>query len=230
MEEKLIEIKEILLELNNLKKEINNLDILIIEHEKEIEKLEEKINNYTFNIRDRIEYLNKEKQKTKENIKKIKLSKKKLKIKIIITLFLVACLSTSLTFNNYYWIVCLITTLIGTGTIILNIKYNKKIEEELNRYNTENLDKAIEEENNKINKKNQKRLKPLLEMKSKASNKDFLLRKDRMSKRKELVHLEKKRDNLYKELFKVMEEEIEYSNTPLEGQLEIPEIKRIKSR
>ena len=57
MEEKIIEIKEILLKLDNLNNEISYLDTLIVKYEKEIDRLEERINSYTFNIRDRIDFL-----------------------------------------------------------------------------------------------------------------------------------------------------------------------------
>ena len=71
MEEKIIEIKEILLKINNLNNEISYLDTLIIKYEKEIDKQEEKINNYTFNIRDKINYLHNEKKEVQERRKNL---------------------------------------------------------------------------------------------------------------------------------------------------------------
>ena len=100
MEEEIKEIKEILLKINNLNNEISYLDTLIIKYEKEIDSLEEKINSYTINIRDRIDFLYQERAKLKNRINDIKASKKKLKLKVIITLISAICLSTSLVFNN----------------------------------------------------------------------------------------------------------------------------------
>ena len=79
MEEEIKEIKEILLKINNLNNEISYLDTLIIKYEKEIDSPEEIINSYTINIRDRIDFLYKERAKLKNRINDIKTSKKKLK-------------------------------------------------------------------------------------------------------------------------------------------------------
>ena len=49
-------------------------------------------------------------------------------------------------------------------------------------------------------------------------------------KKKELIHLKKERDNRYKELFEVMENEVKLSNSEIEGQLEIPGIKKVRNR
>ena len=230
MEEKIIEVKEILLKLDNLNNEILYLDTLIVKYEKEIDKLEEKINNYTFNIRDRIDFLYKEKTKLKNRINDIKVSKKKLKIKVIITLTSAICLSTSLIFNNISSIIFLLTTIVGTSTIISNILSNKKKEKEISNYSLEELDKDIEEVTNNLNKKNSEKLKPLIEKKKKLSTHESILRNDRILKRKEYVHLEKERDNKYKELLEVIEDEVKLSNSGMEGQLEIPGMRRIKNR
>ena len=96
MEEEIKEIKEILLKINNLNNEISYLDTLIIKYEKEIDSLEEKINSYTINIRDRIDFLYKERAKLKNRINDIKASKKKLKLKVIITLISAICLIASI--------------------------------------------------------------------------------------------------------------------------------------
>lgn len=53
-----------------------------------------------------------------------------------------------------------------------------------------------------------------------------MLRNDRTLKRRECVHLEREKDNKYKELLEVMEEEVKLSNNEMEGQLEIPGIKK----
>ena len=153
MEEEIKEIKEILLKINNLNNEISYLDTLIIKYEKEIDSPEEKINSYTINIRDRIDFLYKERAKLKNRINDIKASKKKLKLKVIITLISAICLSTSLVFNNISSIIFLLTTIVGTSSIILNVLSNKKKEKEISNYSLEELDKNIEEVNNKLNKK-----------------------------------------------------------------------------
>ena len=88
----------------------------------------------------------------------------------------------------------------------------------------------IEEVNNKLDKKNSETLKQLIEKKKKLSTRESMLRNDRILKRRECVHLEREKDNKYKELLKVMEEEIKLSNSEIEGQLEIPGMRRIKSR
>ena len=80
MEEEIKEIKEILLKINNLNNEISYLDTLIIKYEKEIDSLEEKINSYTINIRDRIDFLYKERAKLKNRINDQSV-KKEIKIK-----------------------------------------------------------------------------------------------------------------------------------------------------
>ena len=131
MEEEIKEIKEILLKINNLNNEISYLDTLIIKYEKEIDSLEEKINSYTINIRDRIDFLYKERAKLKNRINDIKASKKKLKLKVIITLISAICLSTSLVFNNISSIIFLLATIVGTSSIILNVLSNKKKEKEI---------------------------------------------------------------------------------------------------
>ena len=57
-----------------------------------------------------------------------------------------------------------------------------------------------------------------------------MLRNDRTLKRRECVHLEREKDNKYKELLEVMEEEVKLSNNEREGQLEIPGIKIVSNR
>lgn len=230
MEEKIIEIKEILLKLDNLNNEISYLDTLIIKYEKEIDRLEEKINSYTFNIRDRIDFLYKERAKLKNRINDIKTSKKKLKLKVIITLTSAICLSASLVFNNISSIIFLLATIVGTSSVILNTLSNKKKEKEISNYSLEELNKNIEEVTNNLNKKNSEKLKPLIEKKKKLSTRESILRNDRTLKRKEFVHLEKERDNKYKELFEVMEDEVKLSNREMEGQLEITGIKKVRNR
>lgn len=153
MEEEIKEIKEILLKINNLNNEISYLDTLIIKYEKEIDSPEEKINSYTINIRDRIDFLYQERAKLKNRINDIKTSKKKLKLKVIITLISAICLSPSLVFNNISSIIFLLATIAGTSSIILNVLSNKKKEKEISNYSLEELDKNIEEVNNKLNKK-----------------------------------------------------------------------------
>lgn len=167
MEEEIKEIKEILLKINNLNNEISYLDTLIIKYEKEIDSPEEKINSYTINIRDRIDFLYQERAKLKNRINDIKTSKKKLKLKVIITLISAICLSPSLVFNNISSIIFLLATIAGTSSIILNVLSNKKKEKEISNYSLEELDKNIEEVNNKLNKKNSETLKPLIEKKEK---------------------------------------------------------------
>ena len=230
MEEKIIEIKEILLKLDNLNNEISYLDTLIVKYEKEIDRLEERINSYTFNIRDRIDFLYKERAKLKNRINDIKVSKKKLKIKVIITLTSAICLSTSLIFNNISSIIFLLTTIVGTSSVILNTLSNKKKEKEISNYNLEELESNIEDIEEETNNLNNKKLKPLFEKKEKVSVRESLLRRERIIKKKELIHLERERDNKYKELLEVMEEEVKLSNSEIEGQLEIPEIKKVRSR
>ena len=224
------EIKEILLKINNLNNEISYLDTLIIKYEKEIDSPEEIINSYTINIRDRIDFLYKERAKLKNRINDIKASKKKLKLKVIITLISAICLSTSLVFNNISSIIFLLATIVGTSSIILNVLSNKKKEKEISNYSLEELDKNIEEVNNKLNKKNSETLKPLIEKKKKLSTRESMLRNDRTLKRRECVHLEREKDNKYKELLEVMEEEVKLSNNEMEGQLEIPGIKKVRNR
>lgn len=230
MEEEIKEIKEILLKINNLNNEISYLDTLIIKYEKEIDSLEEKINSYTINIRDRIDFLYKERAKLKNRINDIKASKKKLKLKIIITLSTAICLSTSLVFNNISSIIFLLATIAGTSSVILNILSNKNKEKEISNYNLEELDKDIEEVTNNLNKKNSEKIKPLIEKKKKLSTSESILRNDRTLKRREYVHLEREKDNKYKELLEVMEDEVKLSNSEMEGQLEIPGIKKVRNR
>lgn len=231
MEEKIIEIKEILLKINNLNNEISYLDTLIIKYEKEINKQEEKINNYTFNIRDRINYLHNEKKEVQERRKDLEKSKKKLRQKIVLTLLTTICLLSFLVVNNKTLsIIFLLTSIVGSGSIVLNILSNKKQEKELNKYNIEEINSSIEKAVNNLDKKNNKKLKPLFEKKEKVSVQESLLRKERIMKKKELIHLEKERDNRYKELFEVMEDEVKLSNSEIEGQLEIPGIKKVRNR
>lgn len=231
MEEKIIEIKEILLKINNLNNEISYLDTLIIKYEKEINKQEEKINNYTFNIRDRINYLHNEKKEVQERRKYLEKSKKKLRQKIVLTLLTTICLLSFLVVNNKTLsIIFLLTSIVGSGSIVLNILSNKKQEKELNKYNIEEINSSIEKAVNNLDKKNNKKLKPLFEKKEKVSVQESLLRKERIMKKKELIHLEKERDNRYKELFEVMEDEVKLSNSEIEGQLEIPGIKKVRNR
>ncbi len=231
MEEKIIEIKEILLKINNLNNEISYLDTLIIKYEKEINKQEEKINNYTFNIRDRINYLHNEKKEVQERRKDLEKSKKKLRQKIVLTLLTTICLLSFLVVNNKTLsIIFLLTSIVGSGSIVLNILSNKKQEKELNKYNIEEINSSIEKAVNNLDKKNNKKLKPLFEKKEKVSVQESLLRKERIVKKKELIHLEKERDNRYKELFEVMEDEVKLSNSEIEGQLEIPGIKKVRNR
>lgn len=231
MEEKIIEIKEILLKINNLNNEISYLDTLIIKYEKEIDKQEEKINNYTFNIRDKINYLHNEKKEVQERRKNLEKSKKKLRQKIVITLLTIICLLSLLVVNNKTLsIIFLLTSILGSGSIVLNILSNKKQEKELNKYNIEEINSSIEKAVNNLNEKNNKKLKPLFEKKEKVSVQESLLRKERIVKKKELIHLEKERDNRYKELFEVMEDEVKLSNSEIEGQLEIPGIKKVRNR
>ena len=156
--------------------------------------------------------------------------KKKLKLKVIITLISAICLSTSLVFNNISSIIFLLATIVGTSSIILNVLSNKKKEKEISNYSLEELDKNIEEVNNNLNKKNSETLKPLIEKKKKLSTRESMLRNDRTLKRRECVHLEREKDNKYKELLEVMEEEVKLSNNEMEGQLEIPGIKKVRNR
>lgn len=231
MEEKIIEIKEILLKINNLNNEISYLDTLIIKYEKEIDKQEEKINNYTFNIRDKINYLHNEKKEVQERRKNLEKSKKKLRQKIVLTLLTIICLLSLLVVNNKTLsIIFLLTSILGSGSIVLNILSNRKQEKELNKYNIEEINSSIEKAVNNLDKKNNKKLKPLFEKKEKVSVQESLLRKERIVKKKELIHLEKERDNRYKELFEVMEDEVKLSNSEIEGQLEIPGIKKVRNR
>lgn len=231
MEEKIIEIKEILLKINNLNNEISYLDTLIIKYEKEIDKQEEKINNYTFNIRDKINYLHNEKKEVQERRKNLEKSKKKLRQKIVLTLLTIICLLSLLVVNNKTLsIIFLLTSILGSGSIVLNILSNKKQEKELNKYNIEEINSSIEKAVNNLDEKNNKKLKPLFEKKEKVSVQELLLRKERIVKKKELIHLEKERDNRYKELFEVMEDEVKLSNSEIEGQLEIPGIKKVRNR
>lgn len=231
MEEKIIEIKEILLKINNLNNEISYLDTLIIKYEKEIDKQEEKINNYTFNIRDKINYLHNEKKEVQERRKNLEKSKKKLRQKIVLTLLTIICLLSLLVVNNKTLsIIFLLTSILGSGSIVLNILSNRKQEKELNKYNIEEINSSIEKAVNNLDEKNNKKLKPLFEKKEKVSVQESLLRKERIVKKKELIHLEKERDNRYKELFEVMEDEVKLSNSEIEGQLEIPGIKKVRNR
>lgn len=231
MEEKIIEIKEILLKINNLNNEISYLDTLIIKYEKEIDKQEEKINNYTFNIRDKINYLHNEKKEVQERRKNLEKSKKKLRQKIVLTLLTIICLLSLLVVNNKTLsIIFLLTSILGSGSIVLNILSNKKQEKELNKYNIEEINSSIEKAVNNLDEKNNKKLKPLFEKKEKVSVQELLLRKERIVKKKELIHLKKERDNRYKELFEVMENEVKLSNSEIEGQLEIPGIKKVRNR
>lgn len=231
MEEKIIEIKEILLKINNLNNEISYLDTLIIKYEKEIDKQEEKINNYTFNIRDKINYLHNEKKEVQERRKNLEKSKKKLRQKIVLTLLTIICLLSLLVVNNKTLsIIFLLTSILGSGSIVLNILSNKKQEKELNKYNIEEINSSIEKAVNNLDEKNNKKLKPLFEKKEKVSVQESLLRKERIVKKKELIHLEKERDNRYKELFEIMEDEVKLSNSEIEGQLEIPGIKKVRNR
>ncbi len=231
MEEKIIELKEVLLKLDNLNKEISCLDALIIKYEKEINKLEEKIDNYTLNIKEKLDYLYREREVVQDKIKTIEASKKKLKLKIFITILNIMCLGTALIFgNNISKIIFLLNSIIGTSSIITNVLSNKKIQKELDKYSIEDIDNSIEKEKNSLNKKYSKNLKPFIERKDKISAEESMLRVTRIEKKKELAHLKVERDSRYKELLEVMEDEVKLSNSEIEGQLEIPGMRRIKNR
>ena len=83
---------------------------------------------------------------------------------------------------------------------------------------------------NSLNKKYSKNLKPFIERKDKISAEESMLRVTRIEKKKELAHLKVERDSRYKELLEVMEDEVKLSNSEIEGQLEIPGMRRIKNR
>lgn len=231
MEEKIIEIKEILLKLDNLSKEISYLDTMIAKYDRETDKIEEKIDNYTFNIKDRINYLYREKEIIRDKIKNLEEFKKKLKLKIFITILNIMCLGTALILgNNVSKIIFLVTSISGISLIVTNIISNKKLQEELNSYNIKEIDSSIEKEKNNLNKKYNKNLKPYLERKDEVFNEESILRSARIEKKKEFLHLKSEKDKKYKELLEIMEEEVKHSNSEIDGQLEISGMRRVKSR
>lgn len=231
MEEYIIELKEILFRIESLNKEISDLNILLNEYEKEIEKIDNKINNSLFNIRDRIDYLSNERKTIKDIISSLEVNKKKLKVKIIATIASIICFGTSFTIGNFnvVSIISLVTSITGISITMLNIISNKKKEKELKKYNLDEVENNIEVENNNLNRKYSK-LNNLVERKKKLKKEESMINEAKLAKRKMIVHLEKEKDNKYNDFISSLEEEVKLSNQELDGQLEIPGVSKIKRR
>ena len=231
MEEYIIELKEILFRIESLNKEISNLNILLNEYEKEIEKIDNKINNSLFNIRDRIDYLSNERKTIKDIISSLEVNKKKLKVKIIATIASIICFGTSFTIGNFnvVSIISLVTSITGISITMLNIISNKKKEKELKKYNIDEVENNIEVENNNLNRKYSK-LNNLVERKKKLKKEESMINEAKLAKRKMIVHLEKEKDNKYNDFISSLEEEVKLSNQELDGQIEIPGVSKIKRR
>ena len=231
MEEYIIELKEILFRIESLNKEISNLNILLNEYEKEIEKIDNKINNSLFNIRDRIDYLSNERKTIKDIISSLEVNKKKLKVKIIATIASIICFGTSFAIGNFnvVSIISLVTSITGISITMLNIISNKKKEKELKKYNIDEVENNIEVENNNLNRKYSK-LNNLVERKKKLKKEESMINEAKLAKRKMIVHLEKEKDNKYNDFISSLEEEVKLSNQELDGQLEIPGVSKIKRR
>ena len=231
MEEYIIELKEILFRIESLNKEISNLNILLNEYEKEIEEIDNRINNSLFNIRDRIDYLSNERKTIKDIISSLEVNKKKLKVKIIATIASIICFGTSFAIGNFnvVSIISLVTSITGISITMLNIISNKKKEKELKKYNIDEVENNIEVENNNLNRKYSK-LNNLVERKKKLKKEESMINEAKLAKRKMIVHLEKEKDNKYNDFISSLEEEVKLSNQELDGQLEIPGVSKIKRR
>lgn len=230
MEEEIKEIKKIILMMNNLDNEIFYLSKMITKYEKEREKIEIKINNYTFNIRDRISYLNKQKEMVQDKINNLKLSKKKLKRKIMITISIIMCMSVAIVLKNQVSIIFLLSSLGGVASITWNALSNKKIQKDLKNYNLEQINSELEKENNNLKKKHSNTLKNLIERKRNVTNEESILRRSMLEKKKEYMHLKVEKEKKSRELLEAIENEAKLSSSEIEGQLEIPGMRRIKSR
>ena len=231
MEQYIIELKEILFRIESLNKEISDLNILLNEYEKEIEKIDNNINNSLFNIRDRIDYLSNERKTIKDIISSLEVNKKKLKVKIIATIVSITCFGISFAIGNFnvVSIISLVTSITGISITMLNIISNKKKEKELEKYNLDEVENNIEIENNNLNRKYTK-LNNLVERKKKLKREESMLNEAKLAKRKMIVHLEKEKENKYNDFISSLEEEVKLSNQELEGQLEIPGVSKIKRR
>lgn len=231
MEEYIIELKEILLRIENLNKEISDLSILLNKHEEEMDKIDNKINNSLFNIKDRIDYLNAEKKNIKDKISNLEISKRILKVKIITTIVSIICFGTSLVIGKFNIVsaLFLVTSITGFSTMILNILSNKKKKKELEKYNLEKIDSCIKMENNKLNDRYSK-LDNLFEKKERLRRENFILNEKRFTKTKMVVHLESEKRKIYNELISLLEDEVKLSNQELDGQLEILGFSKIKRR
>lgn len=227
MEEEIKEIEKIILMMNSLDNEIFYLSKIITKYEKEREKIEIKIDNYTFNIRDRINYLNRQKEMFQDKINSLKLSKKKLKQKIMITMFIILCTSVTVVSKNPASIIFLLSSLGGIASIAWNALSNIKIQKDLKNYNLEQINSELEKENNNLKKKNNNTLKNLVERKH---NEESILRRTMLEKKKEYIHLKTEKEKKSRELLEAIEKEANLSSGEIEGQLEIPGFRRIKNR
>lgn len=228
MEEEIKEIKKIILMMNSLDNEIFYLSKIITKYEKEREKIEIKIDNYTFNIRDRINYLNRQKEMFQDKINSLKLSKKKLKQKIMITMFIILCTSVTVVSKNPASIILLLSSLGGIASIAWNALSNIKIQKDLKNHNLEQINSELEKENNNL--KHNNTLKNLVERKQIVTNEESILRRTMLEKKKEYIHLKIEKEKKSRELLETIENEANLSSGEIEGQLEIPGFRRIKNR
>ncbi len=230
MEEEIKEIKKIILMMNSLDNEIFYLSKIITKYEKEREKIEIRIDNYTFNIRDRINYLNRQKEMFQDKINSLKLSKKKLKQKIMITMFIILCTTVTVVSKNPASIIFLLSSLGGIASITWNALSDIKIQKDLKSYNLEQINSELEKENNNLKKKHNNTFKNLVERKQIVTNEESILRRTILEKKKEYIHLKTEKEKKSRELLEAIENEANLSSGEIEGQLEIPGFRRIKNR
>lgn len=231
MEERIIELREILFKIENLNKEISDLSILLDEYEEKIDKIDDKINSSLFNIRERIDYLINERTKTINIIDSLEVNKKKLRTKIIMTIVSIICFGISLTIDdfNVVSVISFVTSIKCISITILNIISNKKKKKELEKYSLEEIDNSIKLESDNLNNKYSK-LNKLVQRKENLKEEKIILNGQRLAKRKMVVNLEREKNKKYGEFISSLEEEVKLSNQELDGQLEIPGVSRVKRR
>lgn len=231
MEERIIELREILFKIENLNKEISDLSILLDEYEEKIDKIDDKINSSLFNIRERIDYLINERTKTINIIDRLEVNKKKLRTKIIMTIVSIICFGISLTIDNFnvVSVISFVTSIKCISITILNIISNKKKKKELEKYSLEEIDNSIKLESDNLNNKYSK-LNKLVQRKENLKEEKIILNGQRLAKRKMVVNLEREKNKKYGEFISSLEEEVKLSNQELDGQLEIPGVSRVKRR
>ena len=231
MEERIIELREILFKIENLNKEISDLSILLDEYEEKIDKIDDKINSSLFNIRERIDYLINERTKTINIIESLEVNKKKLRTKIIMTIVSIICFGISLTIDdfNVVSVISFVTSIKCISITILNIISNKKKKKELEKYSLEEIDNSIKLESDNLNNKYSK-LNKLVQRKENLKEEKIILNGQRLAKRKMVVNLEREKNKKYGEFISSLEEEVKLSNQELDGQLEIPGVSSVKRR